>query len=338
MGYNTPYADCGLQRLSKKSKRAYGLSGPDVSDAVYDTIFQTAAVIGAQCQATIGGENQAGPHMSTPVVVRDMISILDAFAETEQGKSVESPKDINYWGFSYGSVLGQTFASMFPDRVGRFAIDGVEDPEDYYFAEAFDISYNTDAVIDLFFEYCFQAGPGLCAFHTGTSSKDIKKRFLDLFAHFQVEEAYSKKWENATLLDNSLGLMMSTVRPMTYTPNTGFLQMAATLVAYEKTLSNLTLENIEAASQVAVPEPANIPGDKPALDEWTAAVLCPDTRNVLLNKTLDDLRPSIKTLSEQSYIGHVGISSFKILCSGWSIKAKETYTGMFYVGYIYSHA
>jgi len=327
MGYSTPYADCGLQKLFQKSKRAYGLSGPDVSDKYYENVFQTAAAVGKLCQANIGGVDQAGPHMSTPVVVRDMISILDAFAETEQGKSVDSPKDINYWGFSYGSVLGQTFASMFPDRVGRFAMDGIEDPEDYYNADGFDIVYNVDAVFDLFFEYCFQAGPALCTFHIGTSSKDIKRRFLDLFANFQVGQAYAKKWDNSTLLDDSLGSIMSIIRPMTYTPVTGFPKLAQTLIAYENALKNLTLDNIEAAGQIAAPVQADIPGHKPDLSEWTFAVLCPDSGNRLLNKTLDDYRLSNKKIAEQSYIGHVGISSIKIFCSGWSIEAKEKFTG-----------
>jgi len=331
MGYSNPAANCGLQDLTRKAKRAYGISGPDITDTYYQTIFQTAAGVGALCEARIGGDDQAGPHMSTSVVARDMITILDAFAETDQGKSVDNPKDINYWGFSYGSILGQTFATMFPDRVGRFAIDGVADGADYYASGGFAMSYYIDAVFDLFFEYCFETGPELCVFYTGASSKDIKTRFLDLFANFQVEEAYAKTWDNATLLENSLGLMMSTLRPMTYNPVTGFPQIAQTLIAYEKTLSNLTIDNVEAASQVAAPPMVDIPGFLPDLSETTPAVLCPDTGNLLLNKTLEDFRSSNEILSNQSYVGHVGISTFKILCTGWSIKAKERFTGTVYI-------
>jgi pimeloyl-ACP methyl ester carboxylesterase len=33
---------------------------------------------------------------------------------------------------SYGTILGSTFATMFPDNVGRLVIDGVVDMDNYY--------------------------------------------------------------------------------------------------------------------------------------------------------------------------------------------------------------
>lgn len=62
--------------------------------------------------------------MSTVVVARDMLSIVDAFAATERGKTTKDSSLLNYWGISYGTFIGETFASMYPDRVGRVVLDG----------------------------------------------------------------------------------------------------------------------------------------------------------------------------------------------------------------------
>ncbi|MCV2488383.1 alpha/beta hydrolase [Geodermatophilus sp. YIM 151500] len=57
-------------------------------------------------------------HMSTADVARDMDLLREAFGDEK----------VNYLGFSYGSVLGQHYANLFPSRVGALVIDGVIDP------------------------------------------------------------------------------------------------------------------------------------------------------------------------------------------------------------------
>ncbi|KAB8293767.1 hypothetical protein EYC80_009252 [Monilinia laxa] len=166
MGHSNPLADCSSSSPTKLHRRNFGLSGPEFDSSYWTKEFQTALDFGAQCNETIGGSDQAGHHMSTAVVAKDMLSIVDAFAKTERGQSVESSSLLNYWGFSYGSFIGETFASMYPNRVGRFVIDGVVDPEDYSSGVELNDIYLEDAIIDSFFTYCHLAGPSLCDFYT----------------------------------------------------------------------------------------------------------------------------------------------------------------------------
>jgi len=57
-------------------------------------------------------------HVDTVSSARDM-DILRAV--------VGDPK-LNYMGFSYGTKLGATYAGLFPNRVGKFSLDGALDP------------------------------------------------------------------------------------------------------------------------------------------------------------------------------------------------------------------
>jgi pimeloyl-ACP methyl ester carboxylesterase len=57
------------------------------------------------------------PYVSTANVARDMNSVRRALGEHK----------LNYLGYSYGTVLGAPLESMFPERVGRFVLDGAVD-------------------------------------------------------------------------------------------------------------------------------------------------------------------------------------------------------------------
>ncbi|MGI8754801.1 MAG: alpha/beta hydrolase [Acidimicrobiales bacterium] len=57
------------------------------------------------------------PHLGSRDVARDMDRIRAALGD----------KRINYVGYSYGTVFGQTYAAMFPKRVRTMVLDGVVD-------------------------------------------------------------------------------------------------------------------------------------------------------------------------------------------------------------------
>ncbi|GJJ10317.1 hypothetical protein Clacol_004543 [Clathrus columnatus] len=106
--------------------------------------------------------------VGTTAVVRDMVSIWDCVEPSETG--------LNYWGFSYGTVIGNYFANMFPERVGRVVIDGVVDPVGWAtkpsIAEHTIAATLNDAEDTLlgFAETCVQAGPANCSLARANST------------------------------------------------------------------------------------------------------------------------------------------------------------------------
>jgi pimeloyl-ACP methyl ester carboxylesterase len=58
------------------------------------------------------------PHLGTRDVARDMDTVRAAMGDEQ----------LSYLGYSYGTVIGQVYADMFPDRVRAMVIDGVVEP------------------------------------------------------------------------------------------------------------------------------------------------------------------------------------------------------------------
>ncbi|MET8978241.1 alpha/beta fold hydrolase [Streptomyces sp. NPDC004539] len=67
------------------------------------------------------GAGDVLPYVTTRNTARDMDVIRAALGE----------RKISYLGYSYGSYLGEVFATMFPARVERMVLDGVIDPARY---------------------------------------------------------------------------------------------------------------------------------------------------------------------------------------------------------------
>ncbi|HKN54162.1 MAG TPA: alpha/beta hydrolase [Amycolatopsis sp.] len=108
-------------------------------------------------------ENNAGSlldHMSTKDVVRDI----------DQLRAAVGDQKLTYVGFSYGTLIGSTYAAMFPQQSRAIVIDGNVDPAlrtsdgvhyDQARAQGFEIT------LDGFLRKCGEVGPK-CAFSAGT--------------------------------------------------------------------------------------------------------------------------------------------------------------------------
>lgn len=94
--------------------------------------------------------------MTTAQVARDIDTIRAALDEDK----------LYYYGVSYGTGLGQTYTQMFPDRVGRILLDGLE----YIYDGRTTTGFGTAALHDIIRAYddgfigeCIRAGPRGCA-------------------------------------------------------------------------------------------------------------------------------------------------------------------------------
>jgi pimeloyl-ACP methyl ester carboxylesterase len=101
------------------------------------------------------------PHLTTLDTVRDMDLIRQALGVDK----------ISYYGFSYGTYLGEVYATRYPSRVGRFVLDGVVNPSRVWYAANLDQDRAFDRNMNVFWQYVARH-PG--AFHLGKRWRAIK--------------------------------------------------------------------------------------------------------------------------------------------------------------------
>ncbi|KAJ4361092.1 uncharacterized protein N0V89_001661 [Didymosphaeria variabile] len=152
------------------------------SNVSISNYYETSGTFGTWCTQNL---NKTAKYANTPATARDMLQYAELLAET-QGKPREDAK-VDFYGASYGTVLGTTFAALFPDRVGKFLIDAVVDGDDYYHGSWSQNILQGDASVDAFFKTCAEAGP-LCAFYrNGSTASDIKERFDAILADLEED-------------------------------------------------------------------------------------------------------------------------------------------------------
>ena len=83
------------------------------------------------------------PHLTTVETVKDMDVLRQALGAAK----------INYYGFSYGTYLGQVYATMFPDRVRRLVFDGNVDPSNVWYNAQLDQDKAFEGAMHEFFTW-----------------------------------------------------------------------------------------------------------------------------------------------------------------------------------------
>jgi pimeloyl-ACP methyl ester carboxylesterase len=94
------------------------------------------------------------------------ISTADTARDLDYLRSLVGDSRLTFLGESTGTLLGQTYANIFPHRVRAMALDGLEDPVRYTADAATALASSltdSDRVFREFLRLCERAGPARCA-------------------------------------------------------------------------------------------------------------------------------------------------------------------------------
>ena len=263
-------------------------------------------------------------HSSTASHARDMLEILHQLGEEK----------LKYWGFSYGTVLGGTFAAMYPDKVDRLVSDGNVDLREWHEKTHLNFLRDTDKVMQAFFDLCHRAGPDRCAFYA-ESPDAIRTRLDTLLATLRVRPVVvpANKDNGPEIPDI---VTYSRVRKMLsstlYQPQRAFERFAQTLLAlergdgrpfYEQTTGGQSFTTVCQAE--TVPPTVPLSGFDEGTDDAFGAIMCSDS--VPLPETVEDFVKIVKDYEDMSYAAGATNVDFPIACVNRHIRPRWRFSG-----------
>ncbi|NDZ79000.1 alpha/beta hydrolase [Streptomyces sp. SID10853] len=158
------------------------------------------------------------PYLTTTNVARDLDRIRAAVGD----------KKLNYYGFSYGTELGGTYAHLFPRKVGRAVLDGVMHPDKDFTQGALYQLKGFQLALDHFARSCV-AATYLCPLHRSTP-QGVEKVLTGLVAGLEKHPAAAA---GGRTLNDSLAL--TAIEGALYSPDSGWPRMASAVAAYLRT-------------------------------------------------------------------------------------------------------
>lgn len=253
---------------------------------------------------------ELGEVVGTGYVARDLIQMVNA-ADGEGAP-------LNFYGLSYGSIIGPTFAALFPDRVGRIVLDGIVNIPEYY--HGFNRAWFKDAdnaLLNLF-ERCVAAGPSLCPLASrNDTAAQLNNHFYKTLDDLRTDPI---PLGSTFVLDPSslkLGLRIALYGPANYLPLT---------VLFDELFQPADKRNLTALAEVWLPlaDAADLTGV--LTDDSASGIFCGDKtlRVGEFSGVYPDLAREFANISRS--LGDMA-NNLDYPCLVWPWHAKGAYQG-----------
>jgi pimeloyl-ACP methyl ester carboxylesterase len=130
----------------------FGLDSPPETPEEKQALIDASQAFNDKCAENSG---TILPYISTQASAQDINSLRLALGEEK----------VSYFGFSYGSELGTTWATMFPETVRAIVVDGAVDPNASSTEEGMNQAKGFEGQLATFLKQCSEKTT--CAFHNG---------------------------------------------------------------------------------------------------------------------------------------------------------------------------
>ncbi|UKZ73259.1 hypothetical protein TrVFT333_000902 [Trichoderma virens FT-333] len=296
-----PSLDCfsGNPEARMAFNRLHRTGVTNISSTSLEEQYYSSSIYGDWCNDAVENGSPHGYYVTTPAVAHDLLTFIEAEAEL----AGQPPSDAKLWlyGISYGTVIGSTFASMFPDRVGRMILDGVMNADQYYDNDWRDNVDQMDEAMEKFSSFCHSAGPESCSFW-GPTPANITARMDGIIQKLQnhpvpVSEVQSRGLPTLVTYSDLKALFVNTL----YVPIASFPVMADILHQLEQ--GNVT-------ALVGMFDGSGIASDAGFV------IQCADSYRRNRLTTIEEFKSYVEyTVSKSKYIGDIyPIFVDRILC------------------------
>lgn len=214
IGLSTPRLTCfhGNPLVEQVwSIRDWELGSINASDVAFGRMWAMYKAKGESCAVTTE-EADIKRYATTAYVARDVLEIIEKHGEWREKEATRLSKchyykpqegydpqrtryrpgqeKLLYWGVSYGTYIGSTFAAMYPDRVERLVLDGVVDTSDNQQAVTYTDLMDTERTMNSFYQYCADAGYPACALANpdrSTGPAEVEQRTLAIIEKLRYD-------------------------------------------------------------------------------------------------------------------------------------------------------
>jgi pimeloyl-ACP methyl ester carboxylesterase len=102
------------------------------------------------------------------------MTTIDSARDMDRIRAALGQQKINYYGFSYGTYLGQVYSTLFPQRVRRIVLDSNVDPRTVWYQANLNQDFAFDKVIEIWFGWVATYNS---VYHLGATESAVEHLF-----------------------------------------------------------------------------------------------------------------------------------------------------------------